>query len=453
MKNTILCSLIVVLMSGCSGGDGWTYLFNGNDLAGWVKRGGAAEFKAENGEIIGISRAGTGSTFLCTEKEYGDFILEFELMVDTALNSGVQIRSHSRSEVRDGTEFDRIYGYQVEVDPSKRGWSAGIYDEARNGWLYPVTPYNPAAVTAFKNHEWNCYRVEAIDNNVKTWLNGVPVADLLVDFDDSGIIALQVHSINVITKPWTEGKAVRWRNMRIMTKNLEANRKTDTSPVYQVNVIPNCLSEREKEEGWMLLFDGKTTTGWRGALMDAMPERGWSVKEGTIETLPKDESGGGRDIVSIDKFSNFELVFDFKLTEGANSGVKYYVTENVYANGALGLEYQVLDDAKHPDANMGRDGNRRLASLYDLLPATGKRFNGIGQWNKGRVVAKNNHIEHWLNNIKVLEYERGSDEYRKAVAESKFSKMDNFGEAAEGHILLQYHNDRVFFRNIKIKKL
>ena len=451
MKHITLCTLIVILLVNCGGGskDGWTYLFNGKDLTGWVPLNGEAEYKVENSEIIGISKAGTPNSFLCTEKDYSDFILEFELKVDTALNSGVQIRSHSFPEYRDG----RVHGYQVEIDPSPRGWSAGIYDEARTGWLYPVTPYNEAAVTAFKTDDWNYYRVEAIGNSIKTWLNEIPVADLLVDLDDSGFIALQVHQINVKNKPWTEGTTVRWRNIRIMTENLEANRKTDTPPVYQMNVIPNYLSDREKEEGWTLLFDGKTTEGWRGALKDAMPDKGWAVNGGVLEVLPKDEGGGGGDIVSVEKFGNFELVFDFKISEGANSGVKYYVTENIYDKGALGLEYQVLDDAKHPDAKMGINGNRTLASLYDLMPAKGKRFNGIEQWNTGRIVANDNHIEHWLNNIKVLEYERGSAEYKKAVSDSKFAKMKEFGEAPEGHILLQDHNDKVWFRSIKIKKL
>ena len=214
-----------------------TYLFNGRDLTGWVKRGGDAEFTVENGEIIGSAKAGSSSTFLCSEQEYGDFILEYEIMVDTALNSGMQIRSHVRTDVKDGIEYDRIYGYQVEVDPSERGWSAGIYDEARNGWLYPVTPHNPTAVSSFKNHEWNRFRVEAIGNNIKTWLNGVPVADLLVDLDDSGFLGLQVHSINITNSPWAEGATVRMRNIRIITENLETNRKTDTQPIHQVNVI------------------------------------------------------------------------------------------------------------------------------------------------------------------------------------------------------------------------
>ena len=451
MKNITLYVLIMVWMTGCSGGskDGWTDLFNGKDLIGWIQLNGEAEFRVENREIIGISKADTPNSFICTEKDYDDFILEFEMKVDTALNSGVQIRSHSLPEFKDG----RVHGYQIEIDPSKRGWSAGIYDEARTGWLYPVTPYNPDAVPAFKNHEWNHYRVEAIGDNIKTWLNGIPVADLLVDFDDSGFIALQVHSINAKRDPWKEGTTVRWRKLRIMTENLEANRKTDTPPIFQINVIPNYLSDREKEDGWMLLFDGQTTAGWRGALKDTMPGKGWVVTDGVLEILSKDEGGGGGDIISEEKFSNFELVFDFNLSKGANSGVKYYVTENEYDKGALGLEYQILDDANHPDAKMGNNGNRTLSSLYDLMPAKGKRFNGIEQWNTGRIVAKNNHIEHWLNNIKVLEYERGGADYQQAVAESKFSKMKRFGEAQEGHILLQDHNDKVSFRSIKIRKL
>ena len=451
MKTKILYVLAIVLLTGCSGGnnDGWIYLFNGKDLTGWIQRNGNAEYKVENKEIIGISKPDTPNSFLCTEQEYGDFILEFELKVDTALNSGVQIRSHSLPEFKDG----RVHGYQIEIDPSKRGWSGGIYDEARTGWLYPVTPYNNAAVPAFKNNGWNLYRIEAIGNNIKTWVNGIPTADLLVDLDASGFIALQVHAINVKNKPWTDGTTVSWRNIRIMTENLEANRKTDTSPIFQVNAIPNVLSDREKSEGWALLFDGKTTNGWRGALKDAMPEHGWLVKDGVLEIQPKNEGGGGGDIVSVEQYADFDLVFDFKLSEGANSGLKYYVTENVYGKGALGLEYQVLDDKNHPDAKMGRDGNRTLSSLYDIKASKGLRFNGIGEWNTGRVVAKNNHIEHWLNNIKVLEYERGGAEYKALVAESKFNKMKDFGEAPEGHILLQDHNDKVWFRNIKIRKL
>jgi hypothetical protein len=218
------------------------------------------------------------------------------------------------------------------------------------------------------------------------------------------------------------------------------------------NETLNTLTEQEKEEGWRLLFDGKTTDGWRGALRDSFPAKGWAVHDGVLEVLPRDEGGGGGDIVTVEQFGDFELVFDFKLSEGANSGLKYYVTENGYGRGALGLEYQLLDDVLHPDAKLGKDGNRTLASLYDLIPAAAdKPFNGINQWNRGRIVARQNHVEHWLNGVKVLEYERGSDDYRRLVAESKFGQWTDFGEATRGNILLQDHRDRAWFRNIKIK--
>ncbi|MDR1667058.1 MAG: DUF1080 domain-containing protein [Bacteroidales bacterium] len=447
MKSKILYAAIIALSVGCAGNrDGWEALFNGKDLKGWVQRGGDAEYKVEDHAITGISNP-QASSFLCTEREYGDFILELELKADNTINSGIQIRSHSLPEYKSG----RVFGYQVEIDPSSRGWSGGIYDEARTGWLYPVTPNNPEAITAFKNGDWNHYRIEAIGDNIKTWVNGIPVADLRVNLDASGFIALQIHGI----KPESEaaGKAVQWRNIRILTTQPETQRKTDTPPVKQVNVIPNTLTEQEKAEGWALLFDGTTTNGWRKAGQESFPEKGWFVNDGVLEVMSGNEKGTGGDIVTVEQFDNFDLTFDFKLTEGANSGVKYYVTENQYAPGTLGLEYQLLDDAKHPDAQMGNDKSRTLSSLYDLLPAGSKRFNGIGQWNTGRVLADRNHVEHWLNGFKVLEYERGGEAYRKAVTKSKFSQMKNFGEATQGHILLQDHQDHVYFRNIKIKKL
>ncbi|MDR1864645.1 MAG: DUF1080 domain-containing protein [Bacteroidales bacterium] len=451
MKFIFLCTSIIALTIGCAGKDkgGWVKLFNGRNLDGWVQLNGKAEYRVENREIVGISQSGTPNSFLCTKQDYGDFILEMEVKIDTSLNSGIQIRSHSLPEYKDG----RVHGYQVEIDPSKRGWSGGIYDEARAGWLYPVTPHNPSAVSAFRNSEWNHYRIEAVGNHIKTWVNGIPAADLLTDADASGFIALQVHAINAKTKPWSEGATVRWRNIRIMTARLEAGRKTDTPPVKQVNVIPNTLSDREKADGWILLFDGQTAAGWRGALSETFPGKGWNIHDGTMEAIPRSESGGGNDIVTTGQYDHFEIVFDFKLSEGANSGLKYYVTENGYGKGALGLEYQILDDERHPDAKQGRDGNRKLASLYDLIPAGNKRFNGIGQWNTGRIIAVNGHVEHWLNGFKILEYERGSDAYRKLVAESKFAGLNRFGEAPQGHILLQYHNDRVWFRNIKIRRI
>ena len=230
---------------------------------------------------------------------------------------------------------------------------------------------------------------------------------------------------------------------------------TLSQPGKDGRTAPNTLSREEKKEGWSLLFDGKTMNGWRGAYLDSLPAKGWEVKDGVlmVQASGGAEAAFGGDIVTVEQYGSFELVVDFRLTEGANSGIKYFVTEQQpkTPGSAKGLEYQLLDDARHPDAKLGINGNRTLASLYDLLPATNKSVHPIGEWNHARIVVRGRHVEHWLNGIKVLEYERGGKEFLAHKAESKFKDLDGFGEAPKGHILLQDHGDQVFFRNIKIR--
>ncbi len=230
------------------------------------------------------------------------------------------------------------------------------------------------------------------------------------------------------------------------------------APAFGAGPAPNTLTAAEKAAGWRLLWDGLTTNGWRGAKGTEFPKQGWEVKDGVLSVLETGgaESRAGGDIVTEAEFAAFELKLDFRLTPGANSGIKYYVDTdlNKAAGSAIGLEYQLLDDARHPDAKMGRDGNRTLASLYDLIPAAAtKPAKPIGEWNEGRIVSDGRHVEHWLNGVKVLEYERGSEAFRALVAASKYKVWPSFGERARGPILLQDHGNRVSFRSVRIREL
>lgn len=230
---------------------------------------------------------------------------------------------------------------------------------------------------------------------------------------------------------------------------------TSSSAIAQES--DNTLTKKEVKDGWVLLWDGQTTDGWRGSKLDKFPEKGWIVKDGTLQVLKSDggESTNGGDIVTTKKYKNFELKVDFMLTEGANSGVKYFVdTElNQGAGSSIGCEFQILDDAKHPDAKMGVAGNRTIGSLYDLITASSDKKFTMDGFNTAHIIVKDNHVEHWLNGEKVVEYDRNTQMFNALVAYSKYKDWPNFGNAAEGHILLQDHGDNVIFKNIKIKEL
>jgi hypothetical protein len=220
MKFIALLALVASLSTALAAEkDGFHPLFNGKNLEGWEQHSGKAEYRVEDGAIVGKTVAGTGNSFLCTKKEYGDFILELEFKVADGMNSGIQFRSQFYT--RD-TEIeiagkkkkfpaDRVFGYQYEIDPSPRAYTGGVYDEARRGWLFDLKD-NEAARKAFKNGEWNKARIECRGDHIQTWINGVKAADFRDSMTLKGIIALQVHGIGKGKPP---GEEVRWRNIRI----------------------------------------------------------------------------------------------------------------------------------------------------------------------------------------------------------------------------------------------
>jgi hypothetical protein len=439
--------LLFILLQGCSSDGKWNKLIE-KDLSNWEQLNGTAPFSVEDGVITGTTVPDSPNSFLCSKEKYSDFILEFDTWFDPQMNSGVQIRSESRTDYQNG----RVHGYQVEMDPSPRAWSGGIYDEARRGWLYPLDK-NPDGQKALKVGEWNHYRIEAIGNSIRTWINGVPCADLVDDLTPTGFIALQVHSIG--NDESKVGLEVKWKNIRILTTDLEKFRTPYTPVIPQISFLDNTLTEREAQEGWKLLFDGKTSSGWMNAKTKAFPENGWEVKDGKVSIDPgSKEPGGGGDIVTTGMFTNFELIIDFMYKPGANSGIKYFIDTEVKDGtlASIGCEYQILDDNLHPDAKQGIEGNRTLAGLYDLIPPVNKRSNGPDVWNRAMIIVDGNHVQHWLNGQMTVEYERGSKEWKEYVAASKFKSIPGFAETEKGRILLQDHGDVVSFKNIKIRE-
>ncbi|WP_244205870.1 3-keto-disaccharide hydrolase [Parabacteroides acidifaciens] len=220
-----------------------------------------------------------------------------------------------------------------------------------------------------------------------------------------------------------------------------------TGNIYSQN---NQLTAKEKKEGWVLLFNGKNLDGWTSVGKDTPPAFGWVVEDGILNVRKQGDKRGG-DIITRDQYSDFDLKVDFRITKGANSGIKYFFTK--YEKGGwLGLEYQILDDENHPDAKLGRDGNRLEGGLYDMLPTSPKQVNPIGEWNQARIVAKGTKVTHYLNGKKILSFDRSSEQYKKAWQLSKYkNSKPMFGDVKEGHILLQDHGDEVSFRNVKIK--
>lgn len=220
---------------------------------------------------------------------------------------------------------------------------------------------------------------------------------------------------------------------------------------------PNTLTQAEIDDGWILLFDGKSTDNWRGYNSDMFPDKGWIVEDGTIKVMKsgKGEAGGGGDIITKNTYKNFEFSVDWKVSKGGNSGIFYLAQEKpdqpIWKSAP---EMQILDDVNHPDARLGKDGNRMAGALYDLIPCNKDLVNPAGEWNSVKVLVYNGTVVHFVNGEQVLEYHLWTDDWNTMVLNSKFKDYEDFlNTAEEGYIGLQDHGDDVWFRNIKIKEL
>jgi len=339
-------------------------LFDGQSLDNWEVRNGKAPYVIEDSMIVGTAILDSPNTFLCTKERYGDFILELDLLCESPLNSGVQIRSNSLPDYHDGA----VHGYQVEVDPSDRAFSGGIYDEYRRGWIYPLTR-NEAGRKAYKKDDWNHYRIEAIGSDIRVWVNEVMTTNLKDDLTAEGFIGLQVHAIYDSTMI---GKTVRWKDITIRTKDLEKHRKPIPVNVYQVNLTPE----------WSIIEEE-----WRYLSTDPL----------FVELDSAQQS-----IELVDAKTYFDLKFQFKMKEGSEGGIHFGSIDSSFV-------YQLIDNQNLVEGE--QKGAQSLASLKGKhasenlsVPGRHRDFRGFEYWNTGQIIYDEQHIEFWMNEYKMVDY-------------------------------------------------
>ncbi|MBN1817997.1 MAG: DUF1080 domain-containing protein [Sedimentisphaerales bacterium] len=410
-------------------------LFDGSDLSQWVRDGGRPiAWKLEDQAM----RIVPGSGSIVTRRNWRDFYLHIEFNVPVTAATG-QGKGNSGVYIQKRYEVQILDSYGEEP----------VFNNCGSLYRYKAADKNVCKAAG----QWQSYDLlftaadwqedgKIADARITVWQNGRMIHNDAVIKNKTGAGEQEAPSARPILLQ-EHGNEVMFRNIWIIPLN-----ETGSA---------NTLTQDEQADGWTLLFDGKTSVGWRSARAAAFPKEGWTIRDGMIIVNPGDgkESARGGDIITSEQYSDFEFRIDFKLTPGANSGIKYFCIDKLLqqTGSAIGLEYQILDDERHPDAKAGRGGNRTLASLYDLIPAKSKKVNPVGQWNTACIVSKGHHVEHWLNGRFVLEYERGSKEFLDLVASSKYKQWEGFGMADKGHLLLQDHGNEVAFRNIKFKVL
>ena len=244
-----------------------------------------------------------------------------------------------------------------------------------------------------------------------------------------------------------------WRGLVLAASVLMAfdPRPSASPPGDQMAEAMNRLSEAERRDGWVLLFDGETLEGWRGYKRPDASATRWRVDGGqlTVDPAAGQDTRGALDLITRATFEQFELAFDWRVAPGANSGVKYFVLED--RDAAIGHEYQIIDDERHKDARIGP--KRQTASLYDVLAPRNRPMRAAGAFNHSRVIVRGSRVDHWLNGERVLSYELGSPSLQAAIDQSKFKGIERFGKPQNGHILLQDHGDQVWYRNLRIRRI
>jgi len=365
MKKNIICACLILmsisLITNAFAADDrysdvkWKNIFDGKGLGGWNKIG-PAEYYVEDGSIVGKTVKASYNSFLRTNMEYGDFILELDFMVDPKMNSGIQIRSHSV----EGKDHTKVVGYQVEIDPAERAWSCGIYDEARRGWLNNLEDNEPAR-KAFKQNQWNHYRIEAIGDSIKTWINGVPAADMVDSVDQNGFIALQVHGTSS-----DEPMLVKWKNIRI---------------------------KKLGKHSWKSLFDGKSFKGWHTLVGGK-----WQIKDGVIVgTSTKDQKYHGQ-LVLNDIYDDFTLRLKYKAVKG-NSGV-YFRVDKVPGPAAVAGFQAEIDEANDVGGIYETNGR---AWVVQPTEEDVKKYFKPGKWNQMTVSAHGDRIVVHVNGTKTVD--------------------------------------------------
>ncbi len=423
-----MCTAAWPRAAGAADRNAGVALFDGKTLNGWKQLGGAADYQVIDGAIVGATRPGVPNSFLVTQQDFADFILEFDVRQDVGpANSGVQFRSHSTPEFENG----RVHGYQADIDPSPRQWSGHIYEEAQRGWFY-TGEMNPPSKALYKFGAWNHYRIEAIGPRLRVWVNDGAAADVI----DAG-------SASGIHRPAGafDRQARRSRSHHQLEESLDPDpRPRAASRDGHLHPQQPAQQPAPGRKGPGLA----PAVGWQDCARAgaARRQRDFRRRDGRWPTASSrcSRKAGGGDIMSDEEFGAFELQLEFKVSAGANSGIFYLLTSprDPASDAPLGLEYQILDDERHPDAKLGSDGNRTLASLYDVLPRA-KLMTNVGiapkidVWQHARIVSRaDGTVEHWLNGVKVLEFNRHSADYRAQVAASKFKSTPGFGARREG---------------------